>query len=527
MDDFGVLVQPFGIRPQGKSAPMAASKAASRTHKYSSVNLDPPFSTIPTSESTHNSSSGNGSLLDDQNDAFGFGFNNSKPQNCGNYSDNVFQKPINGGGGGGLNFDKEAVFKGSMNLNTKSSDVDDNSLWGFSGNVSTTGLVDGGDLLSSDPVHDFLGSLGKTASGSSSRLDENMGSNVVSDDLIPGFGNSDSSNDRAQASSTEKNSGSSSIEELEDFGSGRIRTVEKTQASSTEKNSGLSSVEELEDFGSGRMKKMANDDLGAFKVKNEPKMTCKPIETNFIDIDIEGSFNGDSSHPENLESVSQNFFEAEAPDLDSFFGAYTQKSNPVPERKTTDRKTEEIRDLSSGTPFNTKQKISPGNLQDDFSLLFGAAPMSSQFEEIEGESEERRKARLDHFQTTQARVAQALADLNEREFRAQQEQEERHRIAEAMETEMKRWAAGKEGNLRALLSSLQQVLAPDLGWKPVTLTDLITSSQVKIAYKKAALCVHPDKVQQKGANLEQKYVAEKVFDLLKEAWNKFNVEELR
>jgi len=29
-----------------------------------------------------------------------------------------------------------------------------------------------------------------------------------------------------------------------------------------------------------------------------------------------------------------------------------------------------------------------------------------------------------------------------------------------METEMKRWAAGKEGNLRALLSSLQQVYSP-------------------------------------------------------------------
>ena len=65
------------------------------------------------------------------------------------------------------------------------------------------------------------------------------------------------------------------------------------------------------------------------------------------------------------------------------------------------------------------------------------------------------------------------------------------------------------------LYSDDQVLSPELGWKPVTLTDLITSSQVKIAYKKAALCVHPDKVQQKGANLEQKYVAEKVFDLLK------------
>ncbi|KAI3816032.1 hypothetical protein L1987_15717 [Smallanthus sonchifolius] len=28
------------------------------------------------------------------------------------------------------------------------------------------------------------------------------------------------------------------------------------------------------------------------------------------------------------------------------------------------------------------------------------------------------------------------------------------------------------------------------------------------------LCVHPDKVQQKGANVQQKYTAEKVFDLL-------------
>ncbi|ESQ56459.1 hypothetical protein EUTSA_v10026956mg [Eutrema salsugineum] len=45
-------------------------------------------------------------------------------------------------------------------------------------------------------------------------------------------------------------------------------------------------------------------------------------------------------------------------------------------------------------------------------------------------------------------------------------------------------------------------------------------------YRKATLCIHPDKVQQKGANLQQKYIAEKVFDLLKEAWNKFNSEEL-
>ena len=61
----------------------------------------------------------------------------------------------------------------------------------------------------------------------------------------------------------------------------------------------------------------------------------------------------------------------------------------------------------------------------------------------------------------------------------------------------------------------EQVLWPDCGWEPVSLTDLITSSNVKKVYRKATLCVHPDKVQQKGATIQQKYTAEKVFDILK------------
>lgn len=60
-----------------------------------------------------------------------------------------------------------------------------------------------------------------------------------------------------------------------------------------------------------------------------------------------------------------------------------------------------------------------------------------------------------------------------------------------------------------------QVLWPGCGWQPVSLTDLIMAASVRKIYRKATLCVHPDKVQQKGATLQQKYVAEKVFDLLK------------
>ncbi|EYU32507.1 hypothetical protein MIMGU_mgv1a020422mg [Erythranthe guttata] len=160
-------------------------------------------------------------------------------------------------------------------------------------------------------------------------------------------------------------------------------------------------------------------------------------------------------------------------------------------------------------------------------MLADVTTLSEEFREIKGESEERRRARLNRHIRTNARVAEALAEKNQRDLQSQQEQEEKHRLAETLDRDIKSWAAGKEGNLRALLSSLQQVLWPECNWRPVSPTDLITSDSVKKVYKKATLYVHPDKVQQKGANLQQKYIAEKVFDLLKEAWNKFSREELR
>lgn len=122
-------------------------------------------------------------------------------------------------------------------------------------------------------------------------------------------------------------------------------------------------------------------------------------------------------------------------------------------------------------------------------------------------------------------------------------------MAEVLDAEVKRWCSGKQGNLRALLSTLQyvcvlkcsshvllfvkftwslarsvskikklfhfQILGSDSGWQPVPLTEVITTAAVKKAYRKATLCVHPDKLQQRGASIQQKYICEKVFDLLK------------
>ncbi|KAK3164862.1 hypothetical protein QOZ80_1AG0025790 [Eleusine coracana subsp. coracana] len=151
--------------------------------------------------------------------------------------------------------------------------------------------------------------------------------------------------------------------------------------------------------------------------------------------------------------------------------------------------------------------------------------MNSHNEVVEVESALRHKAKSEREQRTSERAAKALAEKNMRDMLAQREQAEKHRLAEFLDPEVKRWSNGKEGNLRALLSTLQYILGADSGWQSVPLTDLITAAGVKKAYRRATLCVHPDKVQQRGATIRQKYICEKVFDLLKEAWNKYNSEE--
>ncbi|CAI9107223.1 OLC1v1006534C2 [Oldenlandia corymbosa var. corymbosa] len=208
-------------------------------------------------------------------------------------------------------------------------------------------------------------------------------------------------------------------------------------------------------------------------------------------------------------------------DLESFFGAGSRPSSaPRPRASSPDTN----KPNTSNAP-NMRKTSSAANVLDDLSSLIGV-PGAATFEEIPGESAERRKARWEREERVRKRAMEAVAEKNKRDLEAKEEQEKRDKLAETMDIEIKRWAAGKEGNLRALLSTLQYVLWPECGWQPVSLTDLITAISVKKVYRKATLCIHPDKVQQKGATSEQKYVAAKVFDLLKEAWNKFNSEEL-
>lgn len=81
-----------------------------------------------------------------------------------------------------------------------------------------------------------------------------------------------------------------------------------------------------------------------------------------------------------------------------------------------------------------------------------------------------------------------------------------------------------QGNVRALLGSLEEVLWDGALWKPVSMTDLIAPVAVKKAYRRALLLVHADKMS-KETDVRKKYIADLVFDALKEAWVTFEADE--
>jgi len=56
------------------------------------------------------------------------------------------------------------------------------------------------------------------------------------------------------------------------------------------------------------------------------------------------------------------------------------------------------------------------------------------------------------------------------------------------------WTEGKTHNIRALLCSMHMVLWEDAKWNKVEMAHLVTPADVKKAYRKACLAVHPDKV---------------------------------
>lgn len=90
--------------------------------------------------------------------------------------------------------------------------------------------------------------------------------------------------------------------------------------------------------------------------------------------------------------------------------------------------------------------------------------------------------------------AEAVTRLRAANAAAERVDDEKFALADSVDGRLSRWRSGKEGNLRALLSSLDAVLWEGAGWKKVGMAELLVPGKVKVAYMKGIAKVHPDKV---------------------------------
>ncbi|KAJ1387383.1 DnaJ domain containing protein [Sesbania bispinosa] len=449
MDEFGVLTQRYGLKPQGKSAPMASSKRST------------------TVGDSHTRSFGSNSGRNNQNGS-------RSPQ------DSTFDFDLNG------------VFTTGDKKTQDFDGIDEI----FGGNAKSS-VGNGGVSFDYDSI--FGGS--KSASSTSSSP------HVYVDDI---FGGMHEQWCRAGVGMNKPHKPTVSSNKPSVTSHDDPFLIFETASSTASSESFLDSLEQISKINN------SNGTTGSSSTSPSLKPPPKPMNVS----------NSSKVNSSNISSIDEleDFAMAWVLDQAVFQSQELQLWIICLIAKNNKGKPGVSQRVPSGSPAGVKKSPVMTSF-DDLSLIFGASP-SSEFKEVEGETEERRKARLGRHQRTQERALKAVADMNQRDHQSKMEQEERRRIADTVDHQIKRWVTGKEGNMRALLSTLQHVLWAECGWQPVSLTDLITSGSVKKVYRKATLYVHPDKVQQKGATLEQKYTAEKVFDILKEAWSKFNAEEL-
>lgn len=90
--------------------------------------------------------------------------------------------------------------------------------------------------------------------------------------------------------------------------------------------------------------------------------------------------------------------------------------------------------------------------------------------------------------------AAAVSALRAQNQAAEKLDDEKFALADVVSARITAWKGGKEGNLRALLASLDTVLWEGAGWKKIGMADLVLPNKVKINYMKGIGKCHPDKV---------------------------------
>jgi hypothetical protein len=135
-----------------------------------------------------------------------------------------------------------------------------------------------------------------------------------------------------------------------------------------------------------------------------------------------------------------------------------------------------------------------------------------------------RKAR---HERNRVRIETALKEKRAREQTIRSEQNERQMLKDLVGADIDEWASKNQHNIRTLLANLAEVLWDGHRYVNPTMGALMSPSGVKKSYHKALVIIHPDKVSQSGGDASQRFIADKVFDIVKNAYKEFEAKELR
>eukprot|EP00345_Euplotes_harpa_P010567 CAMPEP_0168349922 /NCGR_PEP_ID=MMETSP0213-20121227/20766_1 /TAXON_ID=151035 /ORGANISM="Euplotes harpa, Strain FSP1.4" /LENGTH=325 /DNA_ID=CAMNT_0008360079 /DNA_START=210 /DNA_END=1187 /DNA_ORIENTATION=- len=114
-----------------------------------------------------------------------------------------------------------------------------------------------------------------------------------------------------------------------------------------------------------------------------------------------------------------------------------------------------------------------------------------------------------------------LSDHVKNVYAASEKEKDEWQIAyQKYDDKIKIWKGHPNMNsIKVLLCTLHDVLWPSANWKRVAMHEVIDQNAVKKTYRKAILITHPDRQNQ--ATTDQKFLANRVFGTLNEAWKVF------
>jgi hypothetical protein len=176
--------------------------------------------------------------------------------------------------------------------------------------------------------------------------------------------------------------------------------------------------------------------------------------------------------------------------------------------------------------FGTMDSTSRVASTKSASAAFAYAPEDTEVIDP-NEPPERAALRKARHERNRVRIETALKEKRAREQTIRSEQNERQMLKDLVGADIDEWAKKNQHNIRTLLANLAEVLWEGHRYVNPTMGALMSPNGVKKSYHKALVIIHPDKVSQSGGDASQRFIADKVFDIIKNAYKEFEAKELR